>query len=157
MPNNFNGQCPENYYPYIVQPGDTLYKIAGRLEVNITEIMTANPEVDPYNLRIGQTLCIPACPPNHIAIIIKPGDTLYKLALTYHVSITNILKANPSVDPNYLRVGQRICIPQTIPSNNSEIIAAMRSDIDMLKAESSAQTIDEENYGNSTETTRVLT
>jgi len=33
----------------------------------------------------------------------------------------------------------------------------MRSDIDMLKAESSAQTIDEENYGDSTETTRVLT
>ena len=41
-------------------------------------------------------------------------------------------------------------------TNYREIIAAMQSDINMLKAESDAQKIEESNYGSSTATTRVL-
>jgi LysM repeat protein len=81
---------------------------------------------------------------------------LYKIAQTYHVSIDSILKSNPSVDPNYLRVGQRICIPVTCPANYWETIAAMQSDINMLLAESDAQKIEESNYENSKKTTRVV-
>jgi LysM repeat protein len=149
-------QCPANHYPYIVQPGDTLYNIASRLEVSVSRILAANPWINPNNLGIGQTLCIPACPPNYAAYIIQSGDTLYKISQLYNVSISAILTANPSVDPSYLRVGQRICIPQTCPSNYREIISAMQSDINMLKAESNAQRIEESNYGNSTKRTRVL-
>jgi hypothetical protein len=58
------------------------------------------------------------------------------------------------VDPNSLRVAQRICIPTT--SKCSEIVAAMQSDITMLKAESNIQRVSESNYGNSTKTTRVI-
>jgi LysM repeat protein len=108
---NYYRQCPVNHYPYIIQPGDTLISIAYRLEVSVSRILASNPGIDPYNLRIGQVTCIPACPPNHTAIIIQPGDTLYKIAQEYNVTIASILEANPSIDPNYLRVGQRICIP----------------------------------------------
>lgn len=156
MPFNFTRQCPSNHYPYIVQPGDTINNIASRLGVGASRILAANPGVNPYNLSIGQTLCIPACPPDHTAYIIKSGDTLYKISQLYNVSISAILTANPSVDPNYLRVGQRICIPQACPSNYRATIAAMQSDINMLKAESNAQKIEESNYGNSTRRTRVL-
>lgn len=152
---SFDSQCPANHYPYIIQPGDTLNSIAGMLEVSVSGILAANPGVDPYNLRIAQTLCIPACPPNHTAYIIQVGDTLYKISQLYNISISEILTANPSVYPNYLRVGQRICIPQTCPSNCIEIISAMQSDINMLKAESSGQQINESNYGTSTKRTRV--
>lgn len=152
----FSRQCPANHYSYIVQSGDTLNNIANKLEVSVSRILAANPGVYPYNLGIGQTLCIPACPPDHTAYIIQRGDTLYKISQLYNVSISAILTANPSIDPNYLRIGQRICIPQACPSNCKETIAAMQSDINMLKIDSSAQKIEELNYGNSTKRTRVL-
>ena len=55
--------CQGNRYPYHVQPGENLYSIAKRLEVDLERIMAANPGLDPYRLGIGQTICIPACPP----------------------------------------------------------------------------------------------
>lgn len=107
----YDRQCSENHYPYVVQAGDTLNYIAFRLEKSVSRILAANPGLDPYNLRIGQVICIPACPPNHRPLIIQRVDTLYQISQRYGVTIESILEANPSVDPNYLRVGQRICIP----------------------------------------------
>lgn len=152
---DFMRQCPANHYSYVIQPGDTLNLIAGRLEVSVSRILASNPGLDPYNLRIGQTICIPACPPNHTPVIIRPGDTLYKISQAYNVSISSILEANPGIDPNYLRVGQRLCIPQACAAN-AAAMAAMQSDINMLKAESNAQKIEESNYGSSTRTTLAL-
>lgn len=152
-----NRQCPINFYPYIIQQGDTLYGISQRLEISLSRILEANPGINPNNLRIGQTICIPyipACPPNHTEYIIQPGDTLAKIAGIYNVTVENILKSNPSVDPNYLRIAQRICIP--IATRCSRIIAAMQNDINMLKAESNVQRVSESNYGDSIETTRVI-
>lgn len=119
MPGYFYRQCPSNQYPYTIQPGDTLYHISYKLNVSVSSIITANPGIDTYNLRVGQTLCIPACPLNHTARVIQPGDTLYKMAQAYHVSIASILEANPGIDPYYLRIGQRICIPLGCPSGYS--------------------------------------
>ena len=89
-----NQQCPDNHYPYVVQPGDTLYRIAQRLEVSLQRIIEANPGIDPNYLRVGQVICIPACPPNHTPYIIRPGDTLYRIAQMYNVTVEDILDAN---------------------------------------------------------------
>lgn len=143
----------------MIQAGDTLNYIAFRLEVSISRIIAANPGIDPYNLQIGQVICIPACPPNHRARIIQQGDTLYRIAKNYGVTIESILEANPSVDPNYLRVGQRICIPSACAagvSSSQEVMKAMQNNINMLKSESSIQKNKESNYGNSTRTTHAL-
>ena len=59
------------------------------------------------------------CPQNQYSYIIKPGDTLYKIALAYHVSVASILTANPGINPNYLWVGQHICVPLGCPSGYS--------------------------------------
>ncbi|MEG6589539.1 LysM peptidoglycan-binding domain-containing protein [Paenibacillus barengoltzii] len=160
MLNYYYRQCPAEHYPYTVQPGDTLNIIAFRLESSVTRILAANPGLDPNNLQIGQVICIPSCPPNHVSRIIQPGDTLYQIAQEYGVTIASILEANPGVDPNSLRVGQRLCIPQIggAPdvSGLRETITAMQSDINTIKADSSVQQTHESNYGNSTQTTRVL-
>jgi phage tail protein X len=103
-------ECRGDRYPYHVQPGDTLYSIAGRLGVSLHDIMEANPGLDPYRLRIGQTICIPTCPPDHSARYVQPGDTLAGIALEYGTSVESILESNPGIDPNYLRIGQRLCI-----------------------------------------------
>lgn len=155
-------QCPANHYPYAVQAGDTLVSIAGQLGVDLDRLIAANPDVDPYNLRIGQTLCIPACPPDYTAYIIQPGDTLYRIAQMFGVSIESIVEANPGVDPDYLRVAQRICIPPAGTGTDGgagdrETIRAMQEDIDMLKQESGVQRTHAANYGMSDQATRALT
>lgn len=68
---NHHNPCSEGHYPYIIQPDDTLQFIANRLEVVLSRVIAANPGIDPYNLRIGQIICIPACPPNHRPYIIQ--------------------------------------------------------------------------------------
>ncbi|MPW24503.1 LysM peptidoglycan-binding domain-containing protein [Alkalibaculum sp. M08DMB] len=49
----------EGYDTYIVQSGDTFFNIARRYYTTVNAIMTANPTVDPMNLRISQELIIP--------------------------------------------------------------------------------------------------
>lgn len=47
---------------HTIAKGDTLYMIAKRYQVPLAVIMRANPNIDPYNLKIGQKLCIPNFP-----------------------------------------------------------------------------------------------
>src|SRR5699024_1173559 len=101
---NNSRQCQADQYLYAIQPGDTLNYIALRLEKSVSRIMAANPGLDPFNLRVGQIICVPACPPNHRPIIIQPGDTLYRISQTNGITIASILEANPIVDPSYLSV-----------------------------------------------------
>ena len=44
--------------------------------------------------------------------IIKPGDTLYGIAQVYGGSVTDLVKANPGLDPGRLVVGQSMVIPK---------------------------------------------
>ena len=44
--------------------------------------------------------------------IIKTGDTLYKIAMVYNISVASLLAANPGIDPGQLSVGQQIKIPK---------------------------------------------
>lgn len=44
--------------------------------------------------------------------VIKSGDTFGKIAAQYGVSIADIQKANPGVDPRKLHVGQKIVVPK---------------------------------------------
>jgi len=47
------------YDSYYVQPGDTIYNIALRYYTTINAILTANPGIDPFNLRVGQRITVP--------------------------------------------------------------------------------------------------
>ena len=43
----------------IVKQGDTFYKIANIMKVNVNDLMNANPGVDPKKLQTGQKLNLP--------------------------------------------------------------------------------------------------
>lgn len=47
---------------------------------------------------------------NSILHIIRPGDTLYNLAMQYGTTVQNIIDTNIALDPYSLRVGQKIYI-----------------------------------------------
>ncbi len=44
---------------YTIQSGDTLESIADQHGTSVEELLTLNPEIDPTNLQIGQTIRVP--------------------------------------------------------------------------------------------------
>ena len=46
--------------------------------------------------------------------VIQKGDTLYQLGKRYHVSVGQLMFANPFVDVYNLQIGDELCIPATI-------------------------------------------
>ncbi len=101
---------------YTIKPGDSYYSLASRFGITINAIQAANPGVSPTNLVIGQTICIPvvttptSCPGGFFYTVLA-GETLYGIARRYGLVIDALLAANPGVDPAFVRVGQRICVP----------------------------------------------
>jgi len=55
--------------------------------------------------------------PDQVVHVVKSGDTISKIAALYGVTIDDILAANPTItDPNKIAVGDKIVIPQPLPS-----------------------------------------
>lgn len=111
--------CPGGQI-YIIQSGDTLYVLAQRFQVSVSEILNANPGLNPNSMYIGQRICVPSRPtlncPNGTVYVIKPGDNLYAIAARYNVTLDEILRANPQLtNPGQLTVGTNICIPAPTP------------------------------------------
>lgn len=112
---------------YTVRQGDTLFLIARRNNLALATLIAANPQItNPDVLEIGQRICIPAGPvvppppeppacEGGFIYTIRQGDTIFSLARVFNVTVAAILAANPGIDPEMLRVGQRICIPFPVP------------------------------------------
>lgn len=110
--------CPSGYTSYTIQAGDTFYRLASRYGIGLEALLAANPGVNPDRLQIGQRVCVPVrgpqpgeCPHGYTTYRIQAGDTLYRLAHTLGTTVDELLRANPGIDPNRLRVGQQICVP----------------------------------------------
>lgn len=92
-----------------------MFSLAQRYNTTVDAILRANPGIDLNNLRVGQVICIPGtgpvpCPGGTLYTI-RAGDTLFSLAQRFNVTVDAVLRANPGIDPNNLRIGQEICIP----------------------------------------------
>jgi len=51
-------------------------------------------------------------PPGGTEYVIQSGDTLGRVATQFGISLSKLQSANPSVQPRYLKVGQKIVIPE---------------------------------------------
>jgi len=51
------------------------------------------------------------CPVGTRPYTIVAGDTFYSLSRRYNTTVDAIIRANPTVNPDALRIGQIICIP----------------------------------------------
>jgi len=60
---------------YIIQQGDTLYKIANQYGVSVQDVINANPGVDPYNLHVGQIIRVPGSTMNNQQYIYQRQQT----------------------------------------------------------------------------------
>lgn len=99
---------------YITKPGDNLRKIANLFNIRLSTLVRANPQL----LQPGMHLNIPSdeqpeieAPPQQIYVV-KPGDTLFGIALRFNTTIDALVQANQIANPNLIEVGQRLVIPK---------------------------------------------
>lgn len=103
---------------YVVKKGDSLYAIAREYGISVDELKRAN-NLSSNNLSIGMVLTIPKeSIPSENIYIVKPGDSLYKIANMYGMSV-NELKSLNNLSSNLLSIGQQLKVSEgaNIPAN----------------------------------------
>ena len=94
-----------NFFDYYVQKGDSLYNIAKRFNVSVSELISLN-NLKNTNLSIGQTIKIPSI--NKKYIVVK-GDSLYSIAKKFNTSVSELLSKN-NLKSSSLSIGQELII-----------------------------------------------
>ena len=104
---------------YLVQPGDSLYRIVSKTGASFADIAAANNLSEPYILRIGQELTIPSGLYHNVNV----GETGIAIARAYGVTWSDVVALNNLEAPYILNIGQRLKLPSTA-ATTSEVIPA---------------------------------
>lgn len=116
---------------HVVKRGDTLYSVARRYELSVTQLTQANPGLD-GKLTSGQILRLPLSEPprpqsdqiQHVAFkpqrsrsaqtdryTVKRGDTLNAIAQRFDVSLAEIRSWNPALrNSSAIQAGQKVLV-----------------------------------------------
>ncbi len=112
-------ESPGEEQTYIVQHGETLYRIGLRCGVPWQTLMTYNNMQDPSDLSAGQELKIPSGQAARSSLTwdgvttytVQHGDILYDIGLLFGISWREVAAFNGLTDPNQIYVGQVLKIP----------------------------------------------
>ncbi|MBM7854816.1 LysM repeat protein [Desulfohalotomaculum tongense] len=96
---------------YTVQPGDSLFSISVKYGTTIHNLMKVN-QLDSTLIKPGQQLKVPdknttAQPRGYV---VMPGDTLYQIALQFHISTQTLIAAN-NLSQTIIYPGQVLKVP----------------------------------------------
>ncbi len=110
---------------YQVNKGDTLWDISRKFKVDLEILRIINKLDGSCALSIGQILEIPY----HRSRVhtIKAGDTLWGIAERYEVSLSQLSQANPDINPQRLKIGNRIAVPDSTASVSALAVQPSRS------------------------------
>ena len=112
-------ESPGEEQTYIVQQGDTLYRIGLRYGVTWQALMQHNNMYDPSDLSAGQELKIPPGGAARTSLgwdgvttyTVQHGDILYDIGLLFGMSWREVAAFNGLTDPSQIYVGQVLKIP----------------------------------------------
>lgn len=104
---------------YTVQRGDWFYAIARKFGVSVVALQAANPTMNPNFVYPGQVLNIPSgsapggdpSPGAGSSYTVKPGDTLFSIAVRLGKTVYSLQIANHLPNPNFIYPGQTLVIP----------------------------------------------
>lgn len=109
---------------YIVKSGDTLYGIAKKYGVSVSDIRSVN-NLKSDNLSLGQIIMIPT--EETVALyVVKKGDTLYSIARQYNTTASEIISLN-NLKSNNLNINQQLKVPINSPNVNNSNIYIVKS------------------------------
>ena len=98
-----------DYVIYSVKVGDNLYSIAKKNNVTVNQIKELN-NLTSDLLSLGQQLKIPIStniPDEYQIYVVKEGDSLYKIANKYGMSVSELLEIN-NLSSTFLSIGQEL-------------------------------------------------
>ena len=103
-----------DYIVYQVKPNDTLYSISREYNTTPEAIMEYN-NLASNILSINQILQIPIkeVSNENTVYVVKPADTLYKIANSYGVSVMELMNLN-NLTSTLINVGDVLLIPNQI-------------------------------------------
>ncbi|PJD94320.1 MAG: lytic transglycosylase [Legionella sp.] len=90
---------------YIVDKKDTIQDLEQKFHVSIAKIKQWNNLSPSAPLRVGQSLVIWKST-QHLTYVVKPGDSLSRIAQNNHTTTKHLVELNPKLDPARLRLGQ---------------------------------------------------
>jgi LysM repeat protein len=99
---------------YTVVPGDNLYTISRNYNSTIANVLKFNNIPNPNLIRIGQKIVIPLSPPEAIIYTVKPGDTLYRIAMRYGTYVNNLIMYNYLTPPYVIYPGQQLVVTASL-------------------------------------------
>ena len=102
-------QKEETGIVYVVKAGDSLWKIANSYGISVSELKSANNLISDL-LSIGQQLKIPSGGVTSTIYVVKAGDSLWKIANSYGISVSELKSAN-NLTSDVLSIGQQLKIP----------------------------------------------
>jgi LysM repeat protein len=109
---------PLGQVTYVVQRGDTMFRIALRYGTTVQAIASANGIANPAWIYVGQKLTISTLggqplqvPMSATTYVIQPGDNLFRIALRYNLSYLYLAQYNGIANPSCIYAGQVLRIP----------------------------------------------
>jgi LysM repeat protein len=102
-----------------VRSGDTLDGISQRTGVSVADLKRINGLKDADLLQVGQVLRLAPAAPAALRkgglVTIQSGDTLEIIAKAHDTTVAALMKANPTIKPESLKVGSTLRLPAPAP------------------------------------------
>jgi murein DD-endopeptidase MepM/ murein hydrolase activator NlpD len=109
----------EETTPYVVQAGDTLAAIARHYRTTWQILVQTNRLLSPDALYVGQIIQVPVSSTsmggiggeNYAVHVVRPDDTLFRLALRYGISQWTLAAESRIANPALIYPGQELVVP----------------------------------------------
>ena len=114
--------APANWIRISLTIGDTIYSIAQRYRTTTEDLSAANC-LTTLDLPVGYVLLVPPVQATVTAVpcgpfagwvrayVVQPGDNLFRIGLSYGVTVTQLQRANCMGSSTTIFVGQRLWVP----------------------------------------------